>query len=121
MVETTTNIYEVCGSPVVCPNYTQCLGVSLPVRFIDCLSSTNDIIDADVKIYPNPARDFIDVSIQRKLIGSNYLIVDQLGREIKSNTLRNVTTRINIDELSSGIFLLIIEDKNPKIFTIYKE
>ena len=54
-VPTTPVNYNVCGSPSICPNYIQCLGVSLLVQFEDCNpTSIGEDLARLVEIHPNP-------------------------------------------------------------------
>jgi hypothetical protein len=119
--ETTTINYGVCGAPEVCPNYIQCLGVNLPVRIIKCTSSIDEYVDSGITIFPNPTRDFVNIIIEEEVIGSSYIIIDQWGRTVRSSKLLLERNRINISELSKGLYFISILEKESAIITILKE
>lgn len=69
------------------------------------------------KIYPNPAKDFINI----KNAKGNYIITDLLGQVVKQIEITSTTQAINIQELNSGVYFLISnEDNSSKKFIISK-
>jgi len=68
-----------------------------------------DITKTEIKIYPNPAKDFINITSEKavKLIE----IYDTLGRLIKTES----TNKINISQLSKGNYLLKIKTDSGDI------
>jgi uncharacterized surface protein with fasciclin (FAS1) repeats len=74
-----------------------------------------EIKNSSLKVYPNPARDIITLQCDARLIGSVFTIYDLTGREIKKGTLTTSKTEININNLSSGEYLLKVGDKSIKV------
>lgn len=110
--------YNVCGSPAVCPNYVQCLGVPLNVQFVDCANNDVDEIELTFNIYPNPATSHLTVEIQGMSFASDYVITDHLGRVLSFGSLAAATTEIDIRELPSGVYFLTIDKHSAFKFSV---
>ena len=72
-----------------------------------------DEIENIVKVYPNPATDFINVQVSRK---STYQLIDFNGKIILQGKLQQSENRIDISDKQNGIYFLNIVDfqKNEK-------
>ncbi len=99
--------YGVCGSPSICPNYIQCLGVSLNVQFIDCGTTGLDELEMTWKVYPNPAEDLltIDAADHKE---HEFTILDALGRVVYEGTLMDKNT-VDISNLSPGSYTVLLK------------
>lgn len=114
--------YNVCGSPSICPNYLQCLGVSLNVQFVECATvgiEDNIGFDLNYRIYPNPSNSFVTIKSNFESFGTDYTISDQLGRIVLSGYLKSEYTEISIQEFSNGIYFIKIGNNNT--FRLMKE
>jgi hypothetical protein len=73
--------------------------------------------DQEVKVYPNPATDILNVRVSNS--GSfKYHVVDQFGRSHRSAMIggpKESVIEINVDGLSQGVYWLVIEDTKAKI------
>jgi hypothetical protein len=66
--------------------------------------------EGQLKIYPNPASDFVMVGLQGMEAGFEYVIHDVFGRMVLSGRLSSQNQYIiNINGLSSGLYVLMIE------------
>ena len=75
-----------------------------------------------ISINPNPAKSKITVKADAKLLGSDYIIHDLLGKTVLIGKLNSENTIIELGNLSGGIYLLSIEDNNLKqTFKVIKE
>ena len=80
-------------------------GVNLVVDFT---SGVNDIASSKIKIYPNPASDILYIGTDNQI--EAIQIFDNLGKLVFE---KNITTKsINISNLNSGIFTIVIKTKN---------
>jgi len=77
------------------------------------LDKEADEIENIVKVYPNPATDFINVQVSRK---STYQLIDFNGKIILQGKLQQSENRIDISDKQNGIYFLNIVDfqKNEK-------
>lgn len=64
----------------------------------------------NIKAYPNPANDFINIEVDDDLPNWNYQIVIGSGEMIKTGILNSKTIVIHISDLPSGTYFINIED-----------
>lgn len=72
--------------------------------------NTNDLI-----IYPNPAKNILNVWANNFLSIGRFEIIDVLGKTIKSNTSQLGITNIDISNLSNGLYTIIFITKQGNI------
>ncbi len=66
-----------------------------------------------VKVYPNPARDYITFEIPERLENGNLIIFDVNGRQIKSVDFTSMNKIINIGDFDSGMYYFyLLEGKD---------
>lgn len=58
-------------------------------------------------LFPNPANDIINLKCNSFEKFEKYQIIDQFGRNIESGTITNENTKIDISQLSSGVYNII--------------
>ena len=71
-----------------------------------------------INIYPNPASTVLNLKFSNEFnqkIESIYLI-DAVGRKVKIIDYSNEDIRIDISDLNSGCYNLIVESENEKLF-----
>ncbi|WP_167618425.1 fasciclin domain-containing protein [Maribellus sediminis] len=71
------------------------------------LTSVNELRDVGFKIYPNPARDFIN--IQTDETGADIKIMNIAGKVVFHQNLESNLERIDVSSFSPGVYLLTIE------------
>lgn len=64
-------------------------------------------------IYPNPAKDYVDISIPFEE-NSNYNIIDLNGKIMTSGSLLSRKTRVNIEAFASGVYIVEIVKPSEK-------
>lgn len=70
----------------------------------ECIFTSEISID----LYPNPAKNEIILSVSEEIIGSEYIISNNCGKSILSGSIDNQLSKINIQELTPGVYLLNI-------------
>ena len=72
-----------------------------------------EIANWDVNIFPNPSRDFLNITINESLSKDvKYTIMNTLGKIIYQENGPSNGTQINIENLSSGNYFIILEQGN---------
>ena len=94
--------------------YSSVLTVLLPTGIKE------NIKESSLVVYPNPANDFILITITENLINLNYTLVDQLGRTVLEGKLSETMNNINIEKLSSGYYILNIDDRKDLSLKVIK-
>jgi len=76
------------------------------------LSENQNLIRNLIRIYPNPTRDIVHVDIDPSLDGLHYTFIDTNGKEVLSGILNSAATRLDVGNLSAGIYTIKL-DKYP--------
>ena len=70
-----------------------------------------------IKIFPNPAKDYITINCENYL-NNNYNLIDLSGKILKSGKIENRNQLIDITNLNSGIYFVEIDRNIIKIEVI---
>ncbi len=79
------------------------------------LTGTGEVFAVgDIFVYPNPAKDFIQVFFEKNKPESelNWLMVNGLGQTAKAGSMERGGASIDISDLSSGLYRLVLRDQN---------
>jgi hypothetical protein len=74
-----------------------------------------------VSIFPNPAEGQVTIQSDINLIGSNYIIYDNTGKEMISGKIASENTSVNLSNLASGIYLFRVGENYTQSITLIKE
>ena len=73
--------------------------------------TTSEIIDQQIKLYPNPAKDVIYVKSDFDI--STFSLINMNGeRIIITSTLLKDEIAINVKNVASGIYLVLLQDNS---------
>jgi hypothetical protein len=85
------------------------------------LSILNNIDLKHLDIYPNPCKENFNIlSDNYEISNSEYILIDNFGNIIQKGILKSQFETINIHHLSSGIYYVIINNKEKAIGKIIK-
>lgn len=76
---------------------------------------------SDISIYPNPAANLINVKAGNNLLGSNYIILDQTGRQVLNGRLTQETTLLDISQLATGFYFFQFGEQQKQTFKLVKK
>lgn len=79
----------------------------------------NEILKDDVKIYPNPTADFINLKLSSKNKIDEAVIYDNSGRIILKTKIES--DKIDLRSLNTGIYLLYFTNTDIKPIKIIKK
>ncbi len=82
---------------------------------IDDISENNPI-----EIYPNPLTDQINIKSPSTLIGSEFTIINPVGKVVQNGKLKSKITKVELNNLSDGIYIFTIKGKFNHTFKIIK-
>tara|TARA_B100001287_G_scaffold12406_2_gene9319 strand:- start:1308 stop:1925 length:618 start_codon:yes stop_codon:yes gene_type:complete len=74
-----------------------------------------------LKIFPNPASDFISIESSFVRPNSSYTIFEQTGRQVLSGSLINKSTVVDIKQLKQGIYFIQLGNRNKQMIQLIKE
>lgn len=87
----------------------------------DCLTaSATELFSEKWRLTQSIDQPFITIYISDKLVGEKYNILDAQGRLIKQEILNSNETKVNIDELPTGVYyILISKNEFGNKFVVY--
>lgn len=86
--------------------------VSASVMEVNSVSELNEL---GVRVYPNPATDFISLTSTNDLAGSKLIVLDVTGKTIFSTKLmQSERNQVDIQQLAPGVYHLIIFNQDKK-------
>jgi hypothetical protein len=103
----------------IIPNTSGCdstITLNLTLSFTGIDEPENSII----LISPNPSSDYFMVSASEELIGKSYSIIDLNGKTLKEGTLTQKEQKIEIGNLSEGMYMFKINNETEQTFRIVK-
>ena len=74
-----------------------------------------------LSVYPNPSNNLLTIKTSDNLIGLEYFIIDQVGRQVLNGKLVNETGQIDISRLSSGIYVVQLSGQRKQSFKVIKK
>jgi len=106
LIVTTAGSYTFSGAPSLCPNFIQNQFIPSDVVVITCPTGVSEISPSSVTISPNPAENFISISIAGCDRIEIYDITGKLVRSEKTTGSESNHT-IDVTKLPSGSYNLI--------------
>ena len=70
-------------------------------------------------VFPNPTSEILNIDILN-FEGLNYLIYDIRGRQLLKASINNKITPVNINNLTNGLYLLVITGENNQKLKTYR-
>lgn len=76
-------------------------------------TSLSDLEHDEISISPNPATDVVSIELPTTAKQSKIVVTDVLGNQLKTNSFRQNTIKLDLNDLPNGIFFLhIVSDNN---------
>jgi Zn-dependent metalloprotease len=90
-----------------------CVGSASIVSFTGNLNpETEESLNPEVTIYPNPASNFVTVYLRDQKM-ENYLIINMMGQNISQGKISN--TKIDISTLENGVYFIQFSSDKKRI------
>ena len=84
--------------------------ISLWVNIVKTISSVNMDDIKSIRVYPNPAIDFINIKVGMHLVGEKYMIYNESGQLLHSDSIKSDFTRIDVSGLGAKFLILKISN-----------
>lgn len=85
---------------------------SFQTEFVNTMS-ISDFENATYFVYPNPTNSFVTISGKdNSQVIESVVITDFLGKTVKEKTVNMVTTKIDLSDLSNGIYFAKVKSGN---------
>ncbi len=107
---------SVVGCMTNCLPEGSCSFQILDFEILDTLTSIQPVdgYDLGINLYPNPVSDILNVFVPDDLSAMDYTIVDITGRQVASGTLKPGNNRIEINQITNGLYTIITKSPNNR-------
>ncbi|PIY05103.1 MAG: hypothetical protein COZ21_04805 [Bacteroidetes bacterium CG_4_10_14_3_um_filter_31_20] len=75
---------------------------------------------SNILVYPNPAKNELNIVTNKDLIGKEYQLCDIYGRKILKGKLTKELTKLLVGKLADGIYILQVNGENKYTFKVIK-
>ena len=79
-----------------------------------------DVKDKSLDVYPNPANSYFIVYDYSAEQSRHIELLDMNGKLVKRQTALNIATRMDVGDLSNGLYILRITDAKGKLIRTEK-
>ncbi|MDR3308488.1 MAG: T9SS type A sorting domain-containing protein, partial [Tannerella sp.] len=70
---------------------------------------------ASLKVYPNPASDFVNITIHKNLTGKTLSLYDSSGKQVETFNIAGTTSRLDLSKLPDGVYFMKAGETSRKI------
>ncbi|MDR2681367.1 MAG: T9SS type A sorting domain-containing protein [Tannerella sp.] len=113
-------LYDSDGDMARCEYYGEKAGGSMTAYCVYTYSDTEKaegaVREDDVKVYPNPAVSYFDLTVPEELVGRTAFFFDASGNRKKSVVINNTKMKVDVSDLSTGIYFMKVDSWSKKIF-----
>jgi uncharacterized protein (DUF2141 family) len=118
---TPTTTYEIHVQAVCAEGQTSDWSTSITVTTTGC-DAINDYLLDKITLFPNPAREYVDIRIDGDVNVTNMEVFDVYGKLINTVNVIDNPTRINVNGLANGMyFVRVTTDKGMVTKTFVKK
>jgi PKD repeat protein len=75
----------------------------------------------EIQIYPNPTPDFLTIETSENYSGKSFYLTDIMGRIVLKANLNSFKSRLNLSDLTDGIYFLNVNDSSNTTVKIVKK
>ena len=83
--------------------------------------AVEELVPNNFTLSPNPTNSKISVKSNAEMIGKEFMIYDQLGKEVKSGVITSEETEIDLSNLTEGVYLFKAGADMTESFKIIKQ
>ncbi len=76
--------------------------------------------DLEIKVYPNPAGQFVNIHYSKLPDKSRYTLYNLAGERLNEGEIRETITRVNLQNQASGSYLLKLTDGKSNAIQSFK-
>ena len=82
------------------------------------VSVEEHVLDIEIDVYPNPAVDYLNVSIPTLQEDMQFALFDMQGKLIEQQKINSQAFTIGFSNMSTGNYLLVFTNKDQRIKTL---
>lgn len=72
------------------------------------LTGIEDNNNIELKIFPNPTNDELQVTLSQNMLAYDYTIIDALGNVIINDKTNANNIKINLKSLKTGVYVIVV-------------
>jgi hypothetical protein len=69
---------------------------------------TEDFLKDNLKVYPNPSKEFFVLELPENVVRGEVKIYDTLGKVIQKQEISNVDNKLNVSTLTKGTYMMVL-------------
>ena len=85
---------------------------------LSIVSVEEHIEEIEIGVYPNPAVDYLNVSIPKLQEDMKFALYDMQGKLIEQQNILSSSFKIGFNQMSTGSYLLVFSSKDQRIKTL---
>lgn len=91
------------------------------IIIVQSLTGVDDLkAGSDFFVYPNPARSIMTIKANENMIGKQFYMTDQSGRKVFDGRVTSNETQVNIGQLATGTYQVILIDQKKQAYKLIK-
>jgi hypothetical protein len=79
-----------------------------------------DELHTQIEIFPNPANEYLNIASNRYFVEEPYEIYNTYGKLVRKGFLNGTISRINLDEMTGGVYIFIVKGSEKKKFILIR-
>lgn len=87
------------------------------VNVVGTTTGVSATLAENIKVYPNPAADYITVSNANYTFGDKILVYDLSGKELVNTFINGTEERVDVSTLTKGLYIYQIRNEQGTVIT----
>lgn len=72
-----------------------------------------DEIESIISVHPNPTKDEVTLSIGTALLETEFVVTDNAGRIILTDTFKSTKQKVNLSGFDNGVYFIRTDKESP--------
>ena len=72
-----------------------------------------DEVESLISVHPNPTKDEVTLSIGAELLGTGFVLTDNAGRIILTDTFKSTEQKVNLSVFNNGVYYIKTDKESP--------
>ena len=72
-----------------------------------------DEVESLISVHPNPTKDEVTLSIGAELLETGFVVTDNAGRIILTDTFKSTEQKVNLSGFDNGVYFIRTNNESP--------
>lgn len=86
--------------------------VKVDIKTDGQVTTSIESIIVNVKVYPNPAEDFIKIQCTDNMV--SYTVLNSIGNVVRVGKIKSTSELINVNNLHNGLYFIVVKSESGK-------